>query len=368
MAEFRTPTIYDSVRCRLSAVAFLLLIVGSSPSSLKAQEVAGDSSINNAKPPSLQIVGNIGLPALPVGMVFSPNGKFLYAGVTTNTLEVIDTSLNTVIATIPAGIGNLAITPDGSLVFDGNILGNNTVSVVSTATNSVVANISVGPVTNDLWSPTGMAITPDGSQLYVADSDGIDEHGHVSVIDIASLQVVKSIPVLHPGGLVIEPKGKYAYVMDGFRSYAYVSKIDIASEKKVATDLGLGDLGKPGVGVILISPDGKILYVPDNTRKVVAISAVDGTLLKDIGVIPLPTKPRLALLGGLALSPDGRFLYVLQYDVPHHLIQIDTRTNQAVGSLPLVQKADELAMSPDGNYLYVASEAAPEIIVIAISP
>jgi YVTN family beta-propeller protein len=61
----------------------------------------------------------------------------------------------------------------------------NTVSVIDTATNTVVATIPVG------FAPFGVAITPDGTRAYVADfaSDT------VSVIDTATNMVVTTVPV-----------------------------------------------------------------------------------------------------------------------------------------------------------------------------
>jgi YVTN family beta-propeller protein len=74
-----------------------------------------------------------------------------------NTVSVIDTATNTVIATIPLGTfafpHGVAVTPDGLRVYVVNsALG--TVSVIDTATNTVVTTISVGS------NPFGLAIMP----------------------------------------------------------------------------------------------------------------------------------------------------------------------------------------------------------------
>src|SRR5207302_10648099 len=80
-----------------------------------------------------------------------------------NALSIVDTSTNTVVATVPVGtvpIG-VAVTPDGSGVYVANS-GDGTVSVIDTSTNTVVATVPVGVV------PIGVAVTPDGSGVYVA--------------------------------------------------------------------------------------------------------------------------------------------------------------------------------------------------------
>ena len=78
-----------------------------------------------------------------------------------NTVSVIDTASNTVTATIPVGSGpgGVAVTPDGSRVYIGNEGGN--VSVIDTASNTVTATIPTS-------GAYGLAVTPDGSAVYVA--------------------------------------------------------------------------------------------------------------------------------------------------------------------------------------------------------
>jgi YVTN family beta-propeller protein len=72
-----------------------------------------------------------------------------------NTVSVIDTVTNTVVATIPVGTNphGVAVSPDGSKVYVTNTNGY-TVSVIATATNTVVATIPVGVI------PIGVVVTP----------------------------------------------------------------------------------------------------------------------------------------------------------------------------------------------------------------
>jgi YVTN family beta-propeller protein len=86
------------------------------------------------------------------GVAVSPDGSKVYvtnrAGVNenNNNVSVIDTTTNTVVGgLIPVGSGpnGAAITPDGSKVYIPNLL-DNTVSVIDTAANSVIATIPVG--------------------------------------------------------------------------------------------------------------------------------------------------------------------------------------------------------------------------------
>ena len=79
-------------------------------------------------------------------------------------MSVIDTATNTVIGSpIPVGGSpyGVAVTPDGSKVYVTNDL-SNTVSVIDTTTNTVIGT----PIRVDV-NPFGVAVTPDGSKVYV---------------------------------------------------------------------------------------------------------------------------------------------------------------------------------------------------------
>jgi YVTN family beta-propeller protein len=133
-----------------------------------------------------------------------------------NTVSVIDTASNSVVATIPVGgfPDGVATTPDGIRAYVTNAF-DSTVSVIDTASNKVIATIPVGS------APAGVAITPDGTRPIEH-----DDHRHqslayvaneadntVSVIDTVSNTVVDTIPVRpEPNGVVITSDGTHAYV------------------------------------------------------------------------------------------------------------------------------------------------------------
>src|SRR5229473_2704675 len=125
------------------------------------------------------------------------------------TVSVIDTTTNTVVATIPVGLfaSEVAITPDGTRAYVPNqqdfIL-----SVIDTATNTVVTTIPVS-------GTAGIAITPDGTRAYVTSPGG----GTVSVIDTVTNTVAATIPLgtnQNPFGVAITPDGTRAYVTINF--------------------------------------------------------------------------------------------------------------------------------------------------------
>ena len=95
-----------------------------------------------------------------LGTVISQAQTPYVANVGTNTVSVVDTTTNNVVATIPVGIMPvaLAITPDGTRAYVAG--GCSTVSLIDTASNNVSANINVVGLAVGIWS---IAITPDGT-------------------------------------------------------------------------------------------------------------------------------------------------------------------------------------------------------------
>jgi YVTN family beta-propeller protein len=245
------------------------------------------------------VVATIPVGAAPRGVATTPDGTHAYvANEFNNTVSVIDTADNTVVATIPVGQdpNGVAITPNGTrpsedddrrhhtLAYVTNAV-DNTVSVIDTASNAVVATISVGAV------PQGVAITPDGTLAYVTNA----HDNTVSAIDTDNNTVVATIPVGQgPDGVAITPDGTHAYVTNF--SESTVSVIDTARNKVVATmPVGLAPNG------VAITQDGThpsehddlphppLAYVAnfdDNT-----VSVIDTANNKVVATVPVGFTP-----------------------------------------------------------------------------
>ena len=157
-------------------------------------------------------------------MTVSPDGRRLYiAHSGAQTMSVVDTVTRTVTATIPVGsydVTGMAINADGRLLYvaDGY---NNRVQVVDTVNNAVVGSITLGPPSYNS-TPAGIALSPDGRWAYVTDPD----NSTVSVIDTTSRTVVGppivvGVPrylastVHWPTAIAVSPNGSRIYVADG---------------------------------------------------------------------------------------------------------------------------------------------------------
>jgi YVTN family beta-propeller protein/uncharacterized repeat protein (TIGR03803 family) len=117
-----------------------------------------------------------------------------------NTVSVLDTVTNAVLATVPVGVKpeGVAVTPDGTQAYVANA-GSNTVSVIATATNTVAATVPViATATNTVAAtvpvglkPKGVAVNPTGLHAYVTNSTD----GTVSVIKTSTNTVVATVLV-----------------------------------------------------------------------------------------------------------------------------------------------------------------------------
>ena len=190
---------------------------------------------------------------------------------------------------------------------------NGTVSVIDTATNAVTAVISVGN------TPRGVAVSLDGSRVYVANAcaGSSCSNGTVSVIDTATNAVTGSaIPVGNtPLGVAVSPDGSRVYVANANSST--VSVIDTANDTVTAVI----PVGNTPFGVA-VNPDSSRAYVTHENGTVSVIDTANDTVTAVIPVGHIPV--------GVAVSPDGSRVYVAN-QLGNTVSVIDTATNQVVG-------------------------------------
>jgi YVTN family beta-propeller protein len=277
-----------------------------------------------------------------------------FGGSSGNTVSVINTATDTVIGSpITVGTGPLgvAVTPDGSKVyvadFGGGVRGGG-VSVIDTATNAVSTINDPG-----LRAPGGVAITRDGSKVYVT-----NQPGTVSVINTATNTVVGSpiSVVTGPIGVAVTPDGSKVYVTSNFLDrQPNISVIDTATNA-VFTITGIG---RP-VGVA-VSPDGHNVYVADEIDNSVAV--IDTLTNTVITTIPVGSNPF-----GVAVNPDGSNVYITNSSnifAPGTVSVLDTSTNMVIGSPISVGTIPAgVAVTPDGLKVFVANEFDNTVSVI----
>lgn len=291
------------------------------------------------------------------GVVVSPDGRRAYVTTSLVTsrdgsadldnppgrVSVIDTTTNNTIGK-PIPVGNdpigVAVSPDGSYVYVANS-GADSVTVISTPENTTLGKpIPVGD------TPTDVTVTSDGRRLYVV-NNGSDD---VSVIDTETNKTLGSrIPLgAAPDAVAVSPDGRRIYVAKG-KSGA-VSVIDTTTGKTMGDPLSLGYAADS----MAVSPDGRRLYVTtkndDGTEH--GISVVDTATTKKVGS-PVSLDDGRGPFSDIAVSPDGRRAYVTDIWAAGVWV-IDTKTNTALGSpVPVGSGPMFMAVSPDSRRVYI---------------
>ena len=266
-----------------------------------------------------------------------------------NNVSVIDTTTNTVVATIPVGQTPFGVAVDSQTVLTFVYITNagptsNSVSVIDVNTNTVIATIPVGT------RPVGVAVTPDKSFVYVANLDSND----VSVIDTSSNTVIATIPVaIQPHGIVVTPNGDFVYVVS--TSGNTISVIDTATNTVVATI----PVNRPYN--IAITPDGLFAYATeaDVPSNVYVIDTTTNTLVATIATAG--GQPH-----GLIVTLDGSFVYV-GGNASGNTYVIDTTTNTVVDTIVLGGAPNGLSVTPDNLFVYISNTLLNQVNVIDIS-
>jgi YVTN family beta-propeller protein len=121
---------------------------------------------------------------------------------------------NAVQLPLPTVPGDLAISPDGSRVYVANSM-DASVSVVDAGARRVLGKVQVGA------EPLGVAVSPDGTRVYVTNF----QSGTLSVIDAASSTVAATSNVgATPRAIALTPDGRRAYLT---HSTSQVSVVDL---------------------------------------------------------------------------------------------------------------------------------------------
>ncbi len=198
-------------------------------------------------------------------------------------------------------------------------------------------------------SPLDVVADESGKTLYIAEKTA----GQVAVFDVGNLKVTKTIPVpAQPSGLALAPDGSKLYVTGG-EPDGRVFVIDTKTGK-ITKRLRAGHTPNAPV----VSPDGKKLYICNRFND--NVSVLDSSSGRELAKIAVRREPVAA-----AITADGKTLIVVNHipagatDGDYAAAEvsiIDTKANKVVNSIKLPNGSASLhgvAISPDGKYAYV---------------
>ena len=217
----------------------------------------------------------------PGGLAIDHENGFIYVALSrNNTLGVVNVLTGNVEAQIPVGVAPYTVVIQNDKIYVSNWGGRQ-------------------PRPGDKTGPSG------GSSVVVDPKTGIAASGTVSVVDIVSRKVIREIEVeLHPSGMALSPDDSRLYVANS--NSDLISVIDTKSgqviknlSSKPMKELPFGSAPNS----LSIAPDGKTLFVANGGNNHLAVIDLNTGLVK--GLIPTGWYP-----GAVTLSGDGRTLFV----------------------------------------------------------
>ncbi len=263
---------------------------------------------------------------------------------TSNTISVIDTATNTVIATPDIGTTSLhgsAVLPNGNFAYIG-AYGANRVTVIDTVTQTIVATI------NGFNQPRALAALPDSSRVYV----GNNSANRIDVIDTTTNTISAQIPT--PAGTT---GIALAASTDGSRVYVALDsnvlrEIDTATNTFTAQQVSAG----ASAGGIAVSPDGATIYLASSGNALVRV--YDSATLTQTRTIAAANNPYT-----VALSPDGTILYVPA--IGANVLRIfNAATGASIANVPVAAQPAGVSLNPTGTRAYITSVSGNTVSVL----
>jgi len=229
---------------------------------------------------------------------------------------------------------------------------------------------------NALSEPEGIATSPNGQFVFVANANGNGkgEGGTIEAFAVAAGGELSPIACPsdcktgdEPWAVAVAPNGQFLYTVDA-QSHA-ISVFSIAIDGSLSpitctTGCELASGSEPED--VVVSPSGKFVYAEEREDHRIAVFAVaaDGSLSKVTCTTGCATEEDPY---GMAVSPDGRFLYAAAGPA---ITPFEIHPNGTLSAIPCTKcetaaRTRALAISPNGRYLYTTNNNSHESSVPA---
>jgi YVTN family beta-propeller protein len=218
----------------------------------------------------------------PVGVTTTPDGAAIYtANKTANTVSVIDAATLAVTASIalPAGAGpnSVAVTPDGNFAYVTNSR-NKSLSILDTRTLQVAKTLSIAA------GPIRVVMDATRPAAYVLSYNAAT----VSVVDTTTQEITAEVPVVtFPTGVAIAPDGSRLYVSGD----TVLLPIDLSTLTVLPAVPGFGISSK----ATSVTTDGMFVYV--TTLDEGSTTIVDVAQNRVAGVVCVDSGPFAVAIG-----------------------------------------------------------------------
>jgi YVTN family beta-propeller protein len=319
------------------------------------EQPGGEASVpatdpaGTAEPPPVSlakpvVVDRVSLGREPEGVAVSPDNKTIYvADQASKDVHVVDVASKKVsVVKVPNTPRFLALSADGSRLyvslFEENFTGNG-LAVIDTTNRTLVKTIRTGP------RPFEPAVAPDG-QVWVPIHNG----ARVEIYDDQTLTEAARISVPpNPHWIVFTPDGKTAFTAN--HESSQISVVNVA-DGLVRKNFKVGR----SPHALAVTPDGKKLVVTNYDLDTVEV--YDTGDQRQLNKVAVGREPQAVMI-----SSDGRHAYVVN-EGSDNLSVIDLGTGKVVSTVAVGDSPRVNALSPDGRRLYVTDGRGKTVTVL----
>jgi YVTN family beta-propeller protein len=199
-------------------------------------------------------------------------------------------------------------------------------SVLDTRSGTIIKTIPIG------HEPEGVRVSPNGKWVIVTS----ETDSTISILDAGALKVLKSAKVgMRPRDFAFTPDSKAVYVSG--EGDASLSRVPIPAGEPVERVVEMRKDARP-MGVVFDAARRRI-YVTTGRGGTVAVVQQEATGGKLIKEIPVGARP-----WGIALSHDGRFLYTANGS-SNDVTLVDTTSLSVIKKMPVGKGPWGIALS-----------------------
>ncbi len=286
------------------------------------------------------LLSNVTLPGFPTQAAATPDHSQIYVtGV--KGITVVSGTTFTVTSTIPRSLySGVAVSSDGSKAYVSATAGGAVGLVIDTSSNTVAATIP-----GSYGSVGAVVLSPDGGTAYFASDHGLVE------VSTATNKVTGTIPSTSISfGLNLATDGTYVYYAAGLGQGPGFIQFDLPESTYTAVSLG-GE----AVGVQVDVPANKV-YVLQTMNTILTADPMSGAVTGNLGAV-VGTRDLIVSGSGNAVV-GGNTKATANQTIEQVSIFSTVHPLERQISIPITS-AGLFAVNPDASSIYVVSSSSP---------
>jgi len=225
-----------------------------------------------------------------------------------------------------------------------------------------------------LCNPGSMVVDPSGKFAYVVTGAAGEFYGlAMYTIDattgaLTSIGKVAAAAGLVPISVAADPAGEFVYVTTASGTLGLTGSVSTYAINTTTGALASTGTIAAGTGPVFVGVDraGKFAYVTNSGSNDVSMYTIDATTgaLTSIGTIAAGTEP-----SSVAVDPSGKFAYVTNSnsnDVSMYTIDATTGALTSIGTIAAGTDPSSIAVDPAGKFVYVTNSGSNDVSMYSI--